>query len=135
MSIDFSKLDALRSTDADPVKRSTESDLYTNDINTPDKQKNALESVSGANTAKREVISIPQTLQKEQNVQTMARKLVEVHQEATKRTQKAQFDLLKGVQNHEDLKTLLLKAVKGFSAAICNELLYEQIEEEINKNY
>ena len=135
MSIDFSKLDNLRNDGAKPLKSEFKGSSSDGGINTSETKESAQISSFEADKKESERVVIPPNLQREQNALKMARKLAAVYQDATKRTQQAQFDLLKGVRNHEDLKTLFLLAVKGFSAAVCNDLLYEQIEEEIEKYY
>ena len=64
-----------------------------------------------------------------------AKKIYKEHQEARKKSQTLQWEIMKGVNNGEDIKELFIKAVKTISLMTGTEVFYTQIERQIKEKY
>lgn len=64
-----------------------------------------------------------------------AKKIYKEHQEARKQSQCLQWEIMKGVNDGEDIKELFLKAVKTISLMTGTSVFYTQIERQIKEKY
>lgn len=64
-----------------------------------------------------------------------AKKIYKEHQEARKQSQTLQWEIMKGINNGEDIKKLFLKAVKTISLMTGTDVFYTQIERQIKEKY
>lgn len=64
-----------------------------------------------------------------------AKKVYQEHQKARKQSQELQWEIMKGVNNGEDIKELFLKAAKTISLITGTDLFYIQIEKQIKEKY
>ena len=63
------------------------------------------------------------------------KRIYQEHQEARKKSQCLQWEIMKGVNAGEDIKDLFIKAVKTISLMTGTEVFYTQIKRQIKEKY
>lgn len=74
-------------------------------------------------------------LNKKADIIDEAKKVYIEHQKARKESQTLQWEIMKGVNDGEDIKELFLKAVKTISLMTGTDVFYTQIERQIKGKY
>lgn len=97
-----------------------------------------LKNIGSGTTAERQETKkdmATRKLEKQADVIEEAKKIYKEHQEARKQSQTLQWEIMKGVNNGEDIKELFIKAVKTISLMTGTEVFYTQIERQIKEKY
>lgn len=107
MEIDYSKLYNLKQGGSNPEKVKTETEIATENL-----EKEAYREV---------------------DYKVEAFQVYKEHQEAIKKSETLQCEILKGINKNEDITTLFLKACKVISLITGTKEFYTQIERDITK--